>query len=88
MWNDKYLSLMNFKVKLHCQRHFFINEHDVACAKLNKQALEMKLTNSSVKKFRVQQSITKVKLSSETRKKEMLIDFLEKGASVFSASNN
>ena len=29
MRNNNYLSLINFKVKLHRQRHFFINEHDV-----------------------------------------------------------
>ena len=28
MRNNDYLSLINFKVKLHCQRLFFINEHD------------------------------------------------------------
>ena len=29
MWNNNYLSLINFKVKLHRQRLFFIKEHDV-----------------------------------------------------------
>ena len=34
MRNDNYLSLINFKVKLHRQRHFFINKYDVGCLNL------------------------------------------------------
>ena len=29
MRNNNYLSIINFKVKLHRERHFLINEHDV-----------------------------------------------------------
>ena len=29
MQNINYLSLINFKLKLYCQRHFFINENRV-----------------------------------------------------------
>ena len=32
MRNNNYLSLIIFKVKLHRQRLFFINEHDVGCS--------------------------------------------------------
>ena len=32
MQNNNYLSLINFKVKLHHQRLFFMNEHDIGCS--------------------------------------------------------
>ena len=34
MRNNKYFSLINFKVKLHCQRFFLKNEHDVGCSNI------------------------------------------------------
>ena len=38
MWNNNYLSLINFKVKLCCQRLFFMNEHDVGDSFIKKKS--------------------------------------------------
>ena len=37
MRNNDYLSLINFKVKFHCQRLFFINEHYAGCSNMEKK---------------------------------------------------